>query len=165
MAVIGCFAPISSVTLKHLHDNPDEIRDFIFADGGSGVPPGTIDIDETWDGLHFLLGRQHPDFISPESLAVLGGIKIGDDLGHGPARVHTPAAVRIIALCLEDLSPDHLVMQYDAERMDAIGVYPKRWRERGEDGLDYIMDGYLRLFRFYNDARLRCTGMILWLEE
>lgn len=164
MAVIGCFAPISSVTLKHLHDNPHEVPGFLFPEDGHAVPPGTVDIDEVWDGLHFLLGRQHPDFISPESLAVMGGIKIGDDLGHGPARVLTPAAVRIIALCLEEMSPDHLAMQYDPVRMDSIGVYPETWRQHGEDGLEYIMDGYQRLFRFYHGARLRCTGMILWLE-
>ncbi|HYW50891.1 MAG TPA: YfbM family protein, partial [Gemmatimonadaceae bacterium] len=139
------------------------VPEYLFPDDGNATPPNCIDIDHAWHAIHYLLADPN-ESLTAESLAVLGGIKIGEDLGHGPARFFTPAEVRLIALALERTSPDVLVKRYDPVKMDAAGIYPEVWTREGDEGLEFILDSYQRLRFFYLGARDRRDAAIAWLS-
>ena len=69
--------------------------------GGRPIPDGDISkricIDKAWGGLHYLLCGVMDAGRESVGLAVLGGTKIGDDHGYGPARYLSASRVKTVA--------------------------------------------------------------------
>jgi hypothetical protein len=103
-----------------------------------------LDLDKAWHGLHFLLADSPWETVDGAGEAVLGGDPIGDDVGYGPARLMTPAKVRVVAAGLRDVGVDALRGRYDAATLSAAQIYPDIWAE--PDVFDsYLAPNFTRL--------------------
>lgn len=69
-------------------------------------------LDKAWHGLHYLL---------------TGGEEVGD-LPAGPARLLSPTQTREFHEAVIAFTPEDLRRRFDAERMQALGVYPNNWK-------------------------------------
>ena len=111
----------------------------------------SIDLDQTWHGIHWLLtGSEGPTADVP-SEAIFGGDPVGEDLGYGPARVLPAERVTAVAAALRDLDPDTLRTRMDPAAMTSAGIYPDIWDE--EDVFeDELAPAYEDLRSFYAAA-------------
>lgn len=156
--------PVSADNLARLRQNPDEIEEFLYPDGGEGEPDGVVDIDKAWHGIHYLLTGTADGGDEPLSLAVLGGEEFGEDMGMGPARFLTPAQVRQIASALAGLSKEVLAERFVPQDMADQRIYPDViWMREGQGAFDFLMESYAAMATLYRDAAARDDAMILWL--
>lgn len=104
-----------------------------------------VELDKLWHGLEWLLDRHCG--ASPCKV-VLGGRKIGPDLGYGPAFYYTPEEVKRIASQLAAIEPAQLAASFDAKAMDQANIYPSDWVEwerSGDKPLEMLQDAFVEL--------------------
>lgn len=94
--------------------------------------PDTLELPRSWHALHFLLCRDPWDGPEPLKHAILGGVELGDDLGHGAARVLGPDLVRRVAHAIAPIEPAVVVEQhYQPAQLEAADIYPGGWEYTG----------------------------------
>jgi hypothetical protein len=165
MGMAACFASADQAVLNQLRSNPDDIEDFLYPDDGDSEPPNYADLDKAWHCIHFMLNGSAGGTDSPLSLAILGGLPVGEDMGYGPARILDPQAVARIAAALATVDDANFSARYDPEAMQAADVYLADMCVRdGDDALDYLLDNYRDLVAFYEAAAARGDGAILWIS-
>jgi hypothetical protein len=111
--------------VRRLLADPDEIEELLASDDDVT----SVDIDKAWHGVHWVLTGAAEPTDSPASQVVFGGEEFGDDLGYGPARLLSPAAVAAVAGMLADLDAASLRSRVDSDAMAAAGIYPRIWEE------------------------------------
>lgn len=163
MGMVACFTSLPPEQLQRLRDDPDEIEEFLYPDGGSEEPPNYYDLDKSWHGLHYLFTGETYGGKPPLSQAVLGGVEFGEDGGYGPARYLTQDEVRSIAGALSQVTPDALAQRFDPQDMENRQIYPSIWAEEGDEALDALLDGFSGLQRFYAGAAARGEAVIQWI--
>jgi hypothetical protein len=110
-----------------------------------------IDIDKSWQLIHFLLTGDAWQGETPLRDVVLGGVPISDeDVGYGPARYLTAVEVKQVNAALSGISGAELWLRFDAGRVEAAEIYPSSW---GNDDRDVIAN-FESLRRFYASAAL-----------
>src|SRR5262249_23973727 len=77
-----------------------------------------ICIDKAWGGLDYLLCGVMDTSRESVGLAVLGGTKIGDDHGYGPAHCLSASRVKTVAIALSTVAHEKLRQVYDAAAMN-----------------------------------------------
>ena len=120
----------------------------------------TLELPRSWHALHFLLCHDPWDGPEPFKHAILGGVELGEDLGHGAARVLGPDLVRRVAQALAPLEPRDIVeLHYDPTRLESADIYPGGWEHTEgwppalESDLSRLRDFYQRRASF-GDALL-----------
>jgi hypothetical protein len=165
MSMVGCFASIDQPTQQHLMANPSEIEAYLYPDEADGEPNHyTIDVDKAWHGIHYILTGTADGGEAPLALAIFGGVEIGDDVGYGPARLLDPMQVKAIANALGQIDEPTFRARFAPEKMQKAEIYPREiWIRDGEEALDYLVDNYSVLVKFYEDTAALGCGVILWL--
>jgi len=102
-------------------------------------------LDKAWHGLHYLLTGGEAESAAPLGYLLSGGEEIGD-LPAGPARLLSPTQTREFHEAVFAFTPEDLRRRFDAERMQALGVYPNNWKNPGE--LDWLIGAFERLQSF-----------------
>ncbi len=129
MSMIGNFLQLSPADLTGLIADPSRVEPLIYTDGEEDE--NSIDVDKSWQGIHYLLTGDAWGGEPPLANVVLGGTEIGDDVGYGPARYLTADEVCAAAEALKDIPPDAFGRRYDASALAANNVYPGTWDEEG----------------------------------
>lgn len=159
MGMVASFAPINRETLDRLKQDPGLMEEYLYPNDGEDEPPGSINVDKAWHGIHYLLTGQADGGEEPLSLAVLGGEEIGEE-----ARVLTPEQVSQISAALEPLSDADLASRFDPQAMEKLDIYPQGiWVRDGREALDYVLANYHAMREFYAGAAKRHDGAVLWL--
>ena len=123
-----------------------------------------LDIDKTWDAIHFMLNGAAPDECQPLYNVVLGGTEISDeDVGYGPARFLTPEEVKSVATSLSTITVTALLVSYDPEAFLAASIYPESWGTIEEER-EYLGQHYSRLVTFFGKAADAGDAMLLYLN-
>jgi hypothetical protein len=130
--------------------------------GEAEAPGQMVDLDKSWHGIHFLLTGSAWDYDGPAGQAVLGGERIGADIGYGPARLLRPDQVRAVAVALAGVDPAELGQRYSASRMDELDIYPGIWDE-GDVLEEYLLPNFDALVRFYAAAADEDSSVLLAL--
>jgi Domain of unknown function (DUF1877) len=164
MSMIGNFLAITQEQLNGLLADPDSVPDLLYPEAGNALPAGLMDVDKAWHGIHFLLTGSQWEGTPPCSLAILGGVPIGQDVGYGPARYLLPNQVREVAQALASLPPSELAKRYSPKAMDEAGIYPEIWERDGDDGLHYVLSFYESVVKYYQDAAGKNHAMLLFLN-
>mgnify|MGYP002867715070 CR=1 FL=1 len=165
MGMVGCFAAVGQETLRELKDNPEKNEEYLYPNDGEDEPPNYLDVDKAWHGIHFMLTGSAEGGEEPLSLAILGGEEVGEDMGYGPARLLTPQQVKVISAALTTLREQDFRSRFAPHEIAAAGVYPEViWVRDGQEALDYVVENYRELVKFYADAAARGDGAILWLS-
>lgn len=142
MELFGCFAAADVATLKQLRADPAHLEEFLYPDDG-GEPPHYRDVNQSWDCIHFMLAGSYDAGVEPLSWAVLGGEKVGRDLGYGPARILDPQQVRSVAAALLSVDEAGFKALYDPQAMNNAGIYRSDICVReGEGALEYLLQDY-----------------------
>lgn len=171
MSTIANYTRITPEELAELQANPETTRDFLFPEGEDADlddetyfdDERNLDIDKAWHGIHFLLTGSVWEGDPPLMNAVLGGIELGDeDVGYGPARFLTQGEVLETAEALSQISEADLRSRYDASAMAKADIYPSIWKEDA-GSLDYLMEYYVELVRFFKEASANGEAMLLYL--
>ncbi|MDI6710895.1 MAG: YfbM family protein [Thermoanaerobacterales bacterium] len=166
--MIGNYVRVSAQELEEALKDSSLISTLIFGeeeDEEDGKPrENTLEIDQAWHGIHFLLTGDPWAGAPPLSYVVLGGQPLGDDdLGYGPPHYLTPAQVREAAATLTQLSLDDLRQRYVPEKFVAAEIHPPIWDE-GEEALEYILSYLRQVIDFFRTAAANGEAVIFWLE-
>lgn len=146
---------IPASRLGDILDDPSLAGELVFAEDDDlldGDDAPVIDLDKMWHGIHFLLVEGEEDQVAGQ--VVLGGQEIGDDVGFGPVRYLVPGEVEAVAAHLDGTPFEVIAGRFDADRMNALGIYPEIW---DDDGVldEELAPAYERLVAFYRTAAER----------
>ncbi|MGG1554980.1 YfbM family protein [Paenibacillus ferrarius] len=160
MGMIGYLKQISTESLEGVIAGNVNIVEVIYS---NEIESNSLDIDKAWHAIHFLLNEsawegQHPFFN-----VILGGTKLGDDLGYGPARYLTSEEVKEVALSLSSLSENEIRNRFNPEKMKESDIYPSiEWSE--QDDLEYVFSYYKEVKKYYLEASENNSAMLLYIS-
>lgn len=158
--MIGNMLAVPQAELDALYQDPEAVPNYLYRTRADEA----ADIDKAWHAIHFMLTGQLYGGDGPLAQAVLGGVPIGDDdVGYGPARGLSAADVQEVATALELLSKSDLRAKFNTEALSEAEIYPEIWDE-GDEALDYVLDNFLELQRFYKDAAAKDMAAILFIN-
>ncbi|MFZ6749027.1 YfbM family protein [Undibacterium sp. Ren11W] len=164
MGMVACFAPVDAKIMEQLQSDPEQIESFLYPDDGESEPFNYFDVDKSWHCIHFMLCGEVDAGESILSLAILGGSEIGEDVGYGPARIIEASQVREIANALSQIDGDTFKSRYEPKKMQDADIYLADMCVRdGDDAFDYLLQNYIGLVGFYQDAAKRGDGVVAWL--
>lgn len=125
-------------------------------------PDRSIEIDQSWHGLHYLFTGTADQGDEPACYFMQGGENLDDD---GYARALRPAQVRRFAAYLDSLTPAELARRYDPARMTKLDIYPdaiwNRTAAPGESPLEWLLGNYTQVQRFVQKAAAAGDGLII----
>jgi hypothetical protein len=160
MGMIGYYKRLAPAELDRLLKEPDRLESFLVQEEDEDR---MIDIDKSWHAIHFLLTRDPKGGEEPLCHAVLGGTTIEEvEMDYGPPRYLTPEQVRDVAAALRNLPNQELCDRIDPERLREADIYPGSW-DGGEEDLEYVLDWYGELVRFFRKASESGDAVILWI--
>ena len=133
-----------------------------------GKPVEDIDIDKSWNGIHYLLTKTSLAGDPPLNFLILGGVEVGEiDVGYGPARAITSDQVAEIHVAIGKIDIDELRRRYDPRDMLLQEVYPEIWEDDAteEDGsFSYCSEYFVDLKNFIRRAAENRLGIIIHLS-
>lgn len=163
MGIVACFTALAPGELARLRAHPDDIDQFLYPDDGDGEPPHYLHLDKAWHGLHYLLTGEAEGRPLALALAITGGAEFGEEVGYGPARYVTAGEVAAVAAALAGVTPDTLRERFNPREMEARDIYPEIiWVRDEEHALEYVLDAFADLQKFYADAAARGDAVIQW---
>lgn len=164
MGMVACYAAVTPETLHKLVSGEESIEEFLYPNGGEEEPNNSIDLDKSWHGIHYLLNGTTDGGEGPLALAVIGGVEFGPDVGYGPARYITAQETADIAKALESISAATLQARFDPQDMAAKEIYlSPMWERDGQEALEYALEYFEKLPRFYREAATRGDAVIQWI--
>lgn len=130
----------------------------------------TLNLDQYWHGLQWLLTRQLglPDDGEwqaplPEGTLLAGGELIaGSDHGYGDERAVSPKQVAEFDQLLQRTTWEELATRYDGQTMNAAGVYPTNWTEPTEQ--DELAVTYRRLTQYIEETAEQSLGLVIQIS-
>ena len=162
MGIAAFFTSIPQQTLQTLLEDPEKVVELLYPDDDED-PPNSMDVDKAWHGLHYLLTGEAEGGEEPLALAILEGTEIGPELDFGPARYLTADEVSAVAQALAALTPAELKQRYHPRDMQEKQIYPEIWEDDDAETVDYLLDFFPVLQRFYADAAARGDAVIHWM--
>jgi hypothetical protein len=165
MGMTASFFAISPDQLETFKTDATALPDFFFerlAQAMTESANDAVDIDKSWAAIHFMLTGTAWGGQPPESLPVLGGAEIGEDMGYGPLRYLTPSEVAAAHGVLAQLPVTELKKRFIPAKLEEAEVYPTGiWLDEGEEGFEYIEHWYVQLCTFYANAAQSGQAVLL----
>lgn len=161
MVLIG--RRLSTKDLAAVRADPRAVDALLYGDlddEEAEMPEPELDLDKSWQGIHYLLTGTDWQIGEGADAAILGGTEIGQDGGCGRPRLLDPDTVRAVATALDALDVEVLRARFDPDAMTAADIYPEIWTN-GTDQLDYLMSHYTELRRFYHAAAANGQAVLL----
>jgi hypothetical protein len=165
MSMIGNYKRLSEDRLNELLAKSETIMDFLYPDDDPTSELETdLDIDKTWQAIHFLLTGDAWKGLPPLANAALGGTELGEeDVGYGPARYLSVSEVAEVAAHLSVISKEELISRFNLNQFREREIYPDGWVGSDEE-MNYITGYYLKLVSFFQDASKSNSAMLLYLN-
>ena len=129
--------------------------------------PSTL--DTAWHILHYLM-TGHVDGSRAPGDALMTGTEIGDDVGYGPPRLHSPPETQAFSAFIAGLDMSHLSSRIDYARMVRAGVYglPGGGRrteaENTAEIRELVGDAFPALRSYVAAAANSRKGLLTWLS-
>lgn len=172
MGMRAYFVSIDVKELEEIIANPKMTEDILFPSEYDEedqeeelvIPYKFIDIDKSWQEIHFLLCGEPYGGELPLSNTILGGEGIGDDLGYGPARYLTAEEVKDVAKDLAGISMDGFKERFESQKelMKVVNLYPGVWEDDDEE-YKYLSLYFEMLKDYYLDAEKNKKAMLLYV--
>ena len=165
MSMIGNFKSCSEEKLKELLEKPDSIEGFLYPEEFVENDPTEIDLDKTWQAIHFLLTDSPWEGNGPLNF-IMGGKEIGDiDVGYGPARSFTSEQVKEISAALEKVNESELKNKFSSDEFNENDIYPSIWDESVEECIEgYVLPYYRELKEFIKNASNSSQAIITYIN-
>ncbi len=154
------YAPTESEIHFVLRDSDARWR--FFNTGNKSTP--MLDLDKSWQGLHYLLTGSAWDGEPPTGFLINGGELI--DLQMTSARVFWPKQVADIDEMLTSVTEDGLRRKFEPKAMMQEQVYPEIWDRdpRKDDTLAWLISNFQELKQFVSSARSRGACLVVHNE-
>ncbi len=152
--------------INRLRNHSDLVISFL-ENGETDAEEKRIDLDKSWQALHFLFTGTAYDGKPPQAFLLQGGNQIEEiDVGYGPARFQSPIEVDQFSEFLSGLDETNVLERYDTARMSELEIYPGIWEkdEEGENHQEYILENFRRLKVLVTQAKDEGKGIILWFS-
>lgn len=169
MSVCGSLTAVTEGTLAMLRAHPERVHEVLEAagpDGGEGAG-ATLDLDKTWQALHYLLTGEPEGGALPLGFLCVDEdgracVNVGDeDVGYGPAMAISPMATAQIAAAVAALDDAALMARYDARRMTELEIYPSViWERDGDEARAYVAEYAAELRAFLAMAQRHGLGLL-----
>ncbi len=124
------------------------------------TPEDGLNLEKSWQFIHYLLTGSIDQAPPPLGNAVLGGTEIGEERDYGRVRFLTPPQVHDVAEALSGISSDDLFRRFDIETMRTANVYPRS----DHTDREWVQHYFDLLCRYYSDAAANGNAMLLWIE-
>ncbi len=125
---------------------------------GSFEPP--LYLEKWWHSLHYLLTAEIGPVSGAGGLLLTGGRELGEDMGYGPARLHSPAETKDFSRFLETQDLANLQARISLEAMGRL--YPAM-----SEDLDILRNNVGRYFVDLRDYVHRMSdrgnGLLIWV--
>ncbi len=122
-----------------------------------------IDLDKSWDGIHFCLTGADYDKETPLGFIRTGGRQVGNiDIGHGPARAFHSKDIKSLWDLIDSIDLRQLEENYDPDKMQQLGIYPEIWSEDHEAGFQYISEHYAQLKELLHQCTKDELGLVVF---
>jgi hypothetical protein len=154
MSTNGTFRLVAPMNAVRLRTDPAEVEKLLAIEDRR-----ELSIHKSWQALHWLITGLATGGDGPTAFICAGGKAVGPDLGHGPARLLDPQAVKDLAAALEPLSPEQLGKRYDAAKMTDLAIYPGGWAEKESSWRGSLIQHYDELRALIKDGAQ--SGMAL----
>ncbi|GAA1564366.1 DUF1877 family protein [Streptomyces globosus] len=174
MGMIGMYVRLRPAEFRRALREPEWARElanglaeaeWAAPEATSPSPPGAgaarcHSTDKAWHALSFLLDRIGFPVDAVHGDAAVPG---ASPWGYGPPRHLAPDRVAAAAEALAATPPDVLVDGVTARDLAAEDVYPAAVWQRGEP-LEWVVDHYRELERFFRGAAREGDGMLVWID-
>lgn len=117
-----------------------------------------------WHAIQYLLSQHQPT-------AAVNWLNAGQAVSASSdeipsARVIFADEVKQINAAIQDIEPDDLIPDYEAEALDTAGVYPQCWQRWEEtfDPLGQVLEHYWFLKQFFSDRASAGDALLLYFE-
>ena len=162
MGMTSTFIALPNAKLDEFKADPQDVAEFFFSQMELNASETVLDIDKSWQGIHFLLTGDAYGGAEPHCLPILGGKEIGEELSYGPARYLEPEQVQAAAAVLAHTSVAELKKSYVPAKLEAAQIYPTGiWEDEGDGAFEYLAHWYESLQNFYAQAAKRGDAMLL----
>ena len=154
MGMIMTLVRLSSAKYQEYIDNPEALENDV-DDYLSGDTEDTIDLDKSWEAIHFILtGNNIGNGDGPLAKAVCSDQFFDEeqDLGMGPASYLTPIQVKEVNALLEKIDDNFLKEHFNPAEMSKLEVYPGDWESDPDNQFEYITENFIKLQTFYREA-------------
>ena len=161
--MIGYFLAVKAEQSEMLVNDPASVATFVAeaVEDQDELGADFLDVDKSWHGIHFVLTGAVTGGDAPLAWVVFAPTSIGEDLGHGPARILKPDEVVEVSKALAPLTADKLKRRCDWNVMNEREIYPRSWRSGDED---YIADNFNHLKKLYDAAARRRMAVVQWVS-
>lgn len=165
MSMCGSYLRVTDDQLTQILEEPELILDVLFPEDDAEFESGRyLDIDKSWQMIHFLLTGDALGGDEPLCNAVMGGEEIGDvEVVYGPARFLLPDQVVETAAALESISEDELWNRFDAEAARKAEIYPQGWNGSDTDR-NYVLSHFKNLQTYFRNAAISQEPVILYIS-
>lgn len=155
MGLIASYMMVDEPTLsKFLKSDIEAVADDIF-DMEEQDTADFMDIDKSWDGLHFILtGKPASAPIEGNALSeAVVGVRMFDEEGEEFIAYTPHSRLPEIVKALEAVDIEGLKLKFSPLALHQNDVYPTIWEDDDKEGLfSYLIDGYKALLALYKEA-------------
>jgi len=165
MSMCGSYLWVTHDQLDQVLNEPESVLDLLFPDDDSEFEAGRyLDIDKSWQLIHFLLTGDASGGDEPWCNVVMGGQEIGDvEVVYGPARFLLPDQVGEVDAALSSMTEDALWSRFDPQAIRKAEIYPEGWNG-SESDRTYVLNHFKNLKAFFRDAAHAQEPVLLYLS-
>lgn len=175
MRLVACLKRIPPNIISHCAEDAEMAKRYIVE---TQPDTETINLKESWDGLHYLLSRDRrkpaklmDTTIIKDSNDLMGIALIGKEalnrklkLGFGVPKVIDSDQVQDIQDLLKSIEWSDLEEDVIYEKMHPCGVYPDELWEDEEKAAKYLRYWFLQLRKFYDKAASENQAVVCYLK-
>lgn len=161
--MVACLMRVNKETLDLFREDSSEIGNWIYSEEALSDGSELIDIDKSWEAIMYLLSPEDRH-AGPLSKVIFSGKLLDEemDMGYGPAHYHSVEEVAAFHEKLSQIDTEHLLARFDADRMNAEGIYPT-W-SGGEEDREYIAENFTEVKRLYAEAAANSQAIVSYLS-
>jgi len=160
---------ISPAYAQKLLRNPDEVLAY-YDDASDGelseeAQGEDLDLDKSWNGLHYILTGTATLGKEPQCYLLMGGEQVGDeedhDIGYGPARILLPQQVTAFQQVIAGLDAADVSARYNPAEMIKLDIYPNVWDRHDEQLEEWLQESLAELQGFLKRAVSQQRAVII----
>lgn len=165
MSMIANLLRVTKAELEEYLNDSSLLENRIYNEESDEEDPNLVDIDQSWDGIVFLLtGKSFENNSHPLAKILFSEQFIDEeqDLGYGPGQYVTAEQVKEIHEKISMISVDELKKRFDPKVMKDQGVFPDVWDN--PDTFSYLTDYFETVKEVYALAAKNDEAVITFLN-
>ncbi|WP_042163313.1 YfbM family protein [Paenibacillus gorillae] len=157
MGMIGCYFTIDNTLMQQVIEGETSLNDLNPHDYPN------LDIDKSWEGIHYLLCKDISDGEPPLSYVVPLITDQHLDYGSFGAFYLRAGQVAEAYQAIAELDEAQLRLQFDFQKMIEEEIYPFSADEDENELFEYLLQNFNEIKRFYSQTAAEGKGVIFYI--